>query len=86
MVNISVPEGSAFVPGRSGETATKLLDLAEELTGSRKEVRAVHDGYIVPAEVADAFMGVDEKKSAPRKRASKSTAKNAEATPDKDEE
>lgn len=59
MANINVPEGQAFVAGRSGETASALLKISEELTGSRKGVRAVQGGYIVAAEIADTFMGVD---------------------------
>lgn len=48
-----IPEGHAFVAGRSRDRARLLLDAAAELGLTATVVRTQVDGYIVPSEVAD---------------------------------
>ena len=56
MAPIRIPEGFAFVPGRSHENAKALLEAAEKAGGDRvADVRTVTGGYHVSAAVAKEF-------------------------------
>ena len=55
----AVPEGRAYIEGRSGARAKRLLELAEELgfTPAVEHIRTTSFGYMVPSEVAQALDG-----------------------------
>lgn len=56
MAPTRIPEGFAFVPGRSHENAKALLEAAEKAGGDRvTDVRTVTGGYHVSAAVAKEF-------------------------------
>ena len=56
MAPIRIPEGSVFVPGRSVETATALLEAADKIKADRKlDVRTVTGGYHVTLAVAEEY-------------------------------
>lgn len=56
MAPTRIPEGSVFVPGRSVETATALLEAADKIKADRKlDVRTVTGGYHVTLAVAEEY-------------------------------
>ena len=77
-------DDKTFIEGRSGERASLLLELAEKNKIDRREVRAVHNGYEVPAKLATAY---EEHLNPPKKSTSKSTTtKSTAKAGDKDKE
>lgn len=72
---MNIDEG--FVPGRSKETARKLLAAADKAHVDQRLVRAVEGGYVAPAKVLDAYTGASNKTSS-RKRGKRPTNKKGD--------
>lgn len=51
MLEPTLSDGQAYVPGRSEETARHLMELAEKAGLSASVVSTTSHGYIVPAEI-----------------------------------
>lgn len=54
-MTVDIPEGFAFVEGRSRDNARALLAAADEVGISQYTVKAVDGGYLAPVEVAEAY-------------------------------
>lgn len=59
MLEPTLKDGQAYVPGRSEETARHLMDLAVKAGLSASVVSTTSHGYIVPVELVDEAKGED---------------------------